>query len=124
VSSNIRDPTSAKMREEVVAGSFVVKRSHWIKVEMAVVKAKKAITKEACDVKKLAKQATMVELGSAKKLSRTLKGEREETFRPLDPKKQGGRGINGKGVFQGGSFQGQHPSGGMTWIHLQPFRIE
>jgi hypothetical protein len=57
---------------------------------MAVVKAEKAITKEACEAKKLAKQVTTAELGSTNKLSKTPKGEREETSGPFNPKSGGG----------------------------------
>ncbi len=72
---------SAKMRKETIVGSFVVKRSCWTKVEMAVVKTKKATTREVCEAKKL---AMVAKLGSAKKLPRMPKGESEETFRPLN----------------------------------------
>ncbi|CAK9228338.1 unnamed protein product [Sphagnum troendelagicum] len=74
-------------------GSLVAKHSCQTKVEMAVVKVEKAITKEACEVKKLAKQVTTTELGSTKKLSKTPKGEKEETDEPLNPE-SGERGAS------------------------------
>ncbi len=51
-----------------------------------MVKAKKAITEEACKAKKLTKLVAVAELGSAKKLPKTPKGEREKASRPLNPK--------------------------------------
>jgi hypothetical protein len=50
---------------------------------MAMVKREKA--KEACKAKKLAKQMAMDKLGFAKKLPKTPKGEKEKTFKPLNP---------------------------------------
>jgi hypothetical protein len=47
---------------------------------MVVVKVKKATTKEAHEAKKLAKLVVAAKLGSAKKLPKTPKGKREETF--------------------------------------------
>jgi hypothetical protein len=69
----------------MVVMSRVVKCSHWTKVEMATVNTKKAATKEAHETKKIAK-LVMVELGSTKKLPKTPKGKREETFGPLNPR--------------------------------------
>jgi hypothetical protein len=60
----------------------VLKCSHQTKVEMAMVKAKKATTKEAHEVKMLAKLAVAVELGSTKKLPKMPKSEKEKTFGP------------------------------------------
>ncbi len=45
-----------------------------------MVKVEKATAKEAYKAKKLAKLVVAVELASAKKLPRTPKGEKEETF--------------------------------------------
>ncbi len=47
-----------------------------------MVKAKKATTKEAHEVKMLAKLAVAVELGSTKKLRKMPKSEKEKTFGP------------------------------------------
>jgi hypothetical protein len=55
------------------------------KVEMVVVKVKKAIAKETCKAKKLTKLATVAELGFAKKLSKTLKGEMKKASKPFNP---------------------------------------
>jgi hypothetical protein len=60
------------------------------KVEMVVVKAEKVAAKEAHKVKKLAKQTVAIKVSSTKKLLRTLKGEKEKTFGPLNPKSEGG----------------------------------
>jgi len=77
-----------------MVGSPIVKRSCRTKVKMVVVRVEKATAKEVHKAKKLAKQATMAELSFAKKLSKTLKGEREETFKPFNPKsKEGGASI-------------------------------
>ncbi|CAM6018275.1 unnamed protein product [Sphagnum balticum] len=51
---------------------------------MTVPKVEKAIAKEACKAKKLAKLVAMVELGFAKKLPKTPKGEKEKTFGPFN----------------------------------------
>jgi hypothetical protein len=80
------DLANTKMGEETMTRSFVAKCSHQTKAKMVVVKAEKATTKKAHKVKKLAKQVATVELGFTTKLSKTLKGEREETSRPLNPK--------------------------------------
>ncbi|CAK9272386.1 unnamed protein product [Sphagnum jensenii] len=61
---------------------------------MVLVRTEKANAKEAHKAKKLAKQVAMVELGSANKLSKTPKGEREETIGPFNPKSgEGGASI-------------------------------
>jgi hypothetical protein len=59
------DPTSEKMGEEVVVGSFVTKCSCQTKAEMAMVKVKKVIAKENCEAKKLTKLVTVAKLGFA-----------------------------------------------------------
>ncbi len=91
------DLVSVKMGGEVMVGSPIVKCSCRTKAKMVVVKVEKATAKEVHKVKKLAKQATMVELSFAKKLSKTLKGEREENFKPFKPfnpkSKDGGASI-------------------------------
>lgn len=51
---------------------------------MAVVKAEKGHAKEARKAKKLAKLLTTSKLGCTKKLPKTPKGKREETFGPLN----------------------------------------
>lgn len=55
---------------------------------MAMVKAEKAITKEAHEAKKLAKLGAMAELSSTKKLPKTPKGNKEKTFGPLNPESE------------------------------------
>lgn len=80
------DPASEKMVKEVIVGFFVTKCSRWTKAKMTMVKAKKATAKEACEAKKLTKLVAVDELGSAKKLPKTPKGEREEAYGPLNPK--------------------------------------
>lgn len=69
----------------MVVGFFVTKCSRRTKVEMVVVKVKKATAKKTCKAKKLNKLAAVAKLGSAKKLSKTLKGEMEKASRPLNP---------------------------------------
>lgn len=44
--------------------------------------------KEVHEAKKLAKLAKMTKLGFTKKLPKMPKGNREKTFRPLDPKSE------------------------------------
>ncbi len=94
------DPASKKMGEEMVVMSRVVKCSRWTKVEMVMVKAKKATIKEACEVKKVAKLVT-VELGSTKKLPKMPKGEKEETSRPLNPRSAERRASTKKEFLRG-----------------------
>ncbi|CAK9195289.1 unnamed protein product [Sphagnum troendelagicum] len=86
VSKRKLDPTNEKIGEEAIAESLIIKHSRRTKVKMAMVKAKKAITKEAHEAKKLAKLEAMAELSSTKKLPKTLKGNKEKTFGPLNPK--------------------------------------
>jgi hypothetical protein len=73
----------------VEEGSPLKKHSPQTKEEMAVFKIEKATAKEAHEAKKLAKQVVATKLGSAKKLPKTLKGEREETLGPLNNPKSG-----------------------------------
>jgi hypothetical protein len=49
-----------------------------------MVKVEKATTKEVCKAKKLAKLVAVAKLGFVKKLPKTLKGEREKTYSPLN----------------------------------------
>ncbi|CAM6017862.1 unnamed protein product [Sphagnum balticum] len=74
------------MGKETMAGSFVAKRSHRTKAKMVVVRVEKVAAKKAHKAKKLAKQVATVELTFTTKFSKISKGEREETFRPLNPK--------------------------------------
>jgi hypothetical protein len=60
----------------------------------------------------------MTKLGSTKKLPKTPRGEREETFKPLNPESGERRALTEKGVFQGVNLQGQCSSGETTRIHL------
>jgi hypothetical protein len=78
------------MGEETMVGSFVAKHSHRTKAKMVVVRVEEAVAKKAHKSKKLAKQVAIVELSFTTKLSKILKGEREETFRPLNPKSREG----------------------------------
>jgi hypothetical protein len=60
---------------------------------MVVVRGEKASAKKVHKAKKLAKQVATMELGFTKKLSKTLKGEREETFGPLNLKSEEGGAL-------------------------------
>ncbi len=72
------------MGKETILTSFVAKCSCQTMVEMAMVKAKKAITRKAHKAKNLAKLVAMAELGSTMKLPKTPKGEKEKTSKPLN----------------------------------------
>jgi hypothetical protein len=61
---------------------------------MVVFKVEKTTTKKAHEVKKLAKQVVMVELGFAKKPPKTPKGEMEETFGPFNNLESGEGGTS------------------------------
>ncbi len=74
-----------RLEKRLVVKSLIAKHSRRTKVKIAMVKAKKAITKEAREAKKLAKLVTVVELSSTKKLPKTPKGNKEKTSRPLKP---------------------------------------
>jgi hypothetical protein len=81
--------TNEKMGKEAIVVSLVAKCSCRTKVKMVVVKAKKAITKEVHKAKKMANFAT-TKLGSAKKLPKMPKGEKEKAFEPLNSKNMDG----------------------------------
>jgi hypothetical protein len=51
---------------------------------MGTVKAERVVAKHVHEAKKLAELVAMAKLGSTKKLPKTPKGEREETFRPFN----------------------------------------
>jgi hypothetical protein len=95
------DLANKKMGEKTVIMSPVIKCSHQTKVEMAMVKAKKATTKEAHEVKMLAKLAVAVELGSTKKFRKMPKSEKEKTFGPFNPKSGEGRASISKEFSKG-----------------------
>jgi hypothetical protein len=92
---------------------------------MAMPKVEKATAKEACKAKKLAKLVATVELGSAKKLPKTPKDEKEETFGPFNLgngerwaliKKESSKGEASKDTLQVLSLKGHPPNGGTSPI--------
>ncbi len=84
----------------------------------------KVATNEAHEAKKLAKLAVIAKLGSTKKLPKMPKGEREDTLGPFKPRNGEGRALTKKGIFQKGSLQGHHPSGGIGLIFFQLLGFE
>jgi hypothetical protein len=86
---------------------------------MAIVKVEKAVAKEAHEAKKLVKQKAAIEISSTKKLPRTPKREREETFGPFNPESEGGESTKKE------SSKGEASKhNAQAWIHFRFFRIE
>jgi hypothetical protein len=93
-----------KMRNETIVMSLIAKHSRQTKAKMTMANVEKGHAKEAHKAKKLAKLTTTTKLGSTKKLPKTPKGEKEETFGPLNP-----RNGEGYALIEKESSKGEAP---------------